>query len=153
LAEIDASTGKVFYDKEVAEYDAKLKELENTIKFTADALKDAKFELGNTEEELKKLKATSPEELFNNLVKQLQDLGVEGLEGVTTFEKLEKAVIQLNSKALEKVNNNLEEAKVHLGNMGKEAKAAKKGIDESTEAIKAQNEAIAEQQAFENKIK
>jgi hypothetical protein len=56
--------------------------------------------------------------LFNNLVKQLKELGVEGIDGVSTFEELEKAVTKLNSKALAKVDDALTTAKQELLKMG-----------------------------------
>ena len=154
-AEIDAldlTTGKEDY-MGLLRYNDEVKKLQISIEGAQQELEEMDSALGKIDSQLAKLNISDEAKAFQNLKDRLKELGVEGIEEAKDINALRKAIQQLDDKALAKVEQSLKDMNDGLGAMGAQALQVGKEIDASTDAIERQNEALRNQEAFENRIR
>ena len=128
-----------------------IKEVKDNIKAYTKEINSADQEITNIDQKLAKLK--TPTEELDNLKQSLKKLGVEGIDSAENIDQIRKILKKLDKEALDKVTDSLKDAEKQLDSFGKEASSIKEEIDKGTSSIEKQNKALADQEAFENRIK
>ena len=103
--------------------------------------------------QLNGLVAETPEQSFDNLINALKELGVEGLDSAKSLDDVKKVLAGLEKKAFEPVAKSAASLAKKLDGLDKENKDIKNSVEASTEALKAQNEALARKEDIEARIK
>ena len=153
LGEIDVVTGKLDFEEAWARHRDEVEKVEASLKDTETELKNTDSELEKVNKSLSNLETLDIDKEFQNLKDTLKNLGVEGADSAKDIDELRAMLQQLESDALKKVEKSLKKEVTSLEKLGIAADSTKKELDDATESIKAQNEAIAQQEAFETRIK
>jgi chromosome segregation ATPase len=137
----------------MALHDAEVQKLRDSVEAATKEMEEMDSAVRKLDGQLAKLNPVNETEQLNKLKERLKELGVEGIDDAKDISTLRKAIQQLDDKALAKVEQSLKDMNNGLSTMGAQALQVGKEIDTSTEAIERQNEALRNQEAFENRIK
>ena len=123
-----------------------IKQLGKDITDTSNAIREIDISLDSLSE-------MDADKAFQKLKSSLKEAGVEGADTATSLKDLQDMIDDLDAKAIENVNQNLENLGNELEGLKAKGLDAKAGIDETTESLQRQSKAAAERSAFEEKIK
>ena len=123
-----------------------IRQLGKDITDTSNAIREIDISLDSLSE-------TDADKAFQKLKSSLKEAGVEGADTATSLKDLQDMIDDLDAKAIENVNQNLENLGNELEGLKAKGLDAKAGIDETTESLQRQSKAAAERSAFEEKIK
>ena len=130
-----------------------LKEYAEASKKAADDSDAFQKDIDELSNKLRKVDRALDVNAFEELKKELQDLGVSGIESAKNFADIEKILKKLDKEAIAPVDNAIEEMISSLDKLEKEQKDVAGEINKTSEALKEQNEAAKLKEAFEGRIK
>ena len=110
-------------------------------------------EINELSGKLRKVDKALDVDAFEQLKKELKDLGVEGIDNVKSLAEIENVLKGLDNEAIEPVTAALNDMISSLDRLEEEQKGVAGEIDKTTEALKEQTEAAKAKEAFEGKIK
>ena len=145
--------GKGEYDAAIKAYNDEIASLELTISSATETIATLDSAFEDIDTQLEKLPLQDTEKELEKLKERLKELGVEGVEDAKDFGTLQKKVQELESQALSRVDGSIKGLTKSLSLMGEESKEVGREIDQTTQAIKQQEEAASQRKAFEDKIK
>ena len=153
LSNLDLETGKDDYSAALSKHNEILKQAEQEWKNYSSAVENSESKIKKIENQLNNLKFTDTSAEFKKLKETLKDLGVEGLESAENIEEIKKVLKSLEQEALAQIDKSLLATISHIEDMSTSGRHLKKAIDEGSESIKQQNQALADQAALESRIK
>jgi chromosome segregation ATPase len=130
-----------------------LKEYAEASKKVAEDTNAFEKEINELSGKLRKVDKALDVDAFEQLKKELKDLGVEGISNAESLAEIEKVLKGLDNEAIAPVTAALNNMISSLDKLGEEQKSVAGEIDKTSEALKEQNEAAKQKEAFEARIK